>query len=438
MADAPWVIELASEKMTQQVQLKNPLIVGRADTSGEYKPDVDLGPFGGEEKGVSRRHLKLFTSDTDLMVTDLQSNNGTMLNGQPLEADKSYPLKDKDQLQLGRFKLDVHVLSSPPREDDTQDMLSSQSSTGKGQPLLIVEDEIEVANILALIMSKAGYQTHITHDVIGAIRLFNQKRPVAVILDLMLPDMNGLEFCRYVRRDVERNQTPVVVVSAVKNETNVSQAMDAGADIFLGKPVSAAELQHAVELIVQKRQERAANDMPMLTRHLPGTAPLQAIAPELRHDAAVLFVAGHSELPITLTIKDTVSFGRSTNTPGHQHVDLGRYGAVENGVLARAHFSAPAQRGFLRRRQRQRERHLPQRLSAGPEDAHRHQQCRRNSPGPTAHVHLFPHRQEPAALALYHRVRRLNYRAKTAFDVVSSMAWRYQVPLPHPKELVRY
>jgi hypothetical protein len=145
----------------------------------------------------------------------------------------------------------------------------------------------------------------------------------------MLPDMNGLEFCRYVRRDVERNSTPVIVVSAVKTKQFVNQAMEAGADMFLGKPVSAQELQQVVTSIVYQHQSGVDS---LSTRHLPGTAPLQGIAPDSRQDAVVLFVAGFSDTPVTMTVRDPVSFGRQAQLPGRKHIDLSRYNAVEQGV----------------------------------------------------------------------------------------------------------
>lgn len=332
---APWAIEIRVEGMSESLKLRvdQPIVVGRKDANGDFEPNVDLGPYGGEAQGVSRRHVRLHADSESLYATDLQSHNGTFINGARLEPDKPYVLRDDDELRLGRMKIDVRVIVSPKQGSSSHKQenlhVDDQIRTGSGESILIVEDDVEVANILSLIMSRAGYKAFITHDVIGAIRLFNQKRPAAVILDLMLPDLNGLEFCRYVRRDVQRNTTPVVVVSAVKSKQHVSQAMDAGADMFLGKPVSAQELQAAVTSIIHQRKSGVD---PMMTRHLPGTAPLQALTPESRHDAAVLFVAGYSDTPITLTVKEPISLGRTATTPNRSHIDLSRYSAVDNGV----------------------------------------------------------------------------------------------------------
>ncbi len=332
---APWVVEFRVEGMAEslKVQVAEPITVGRADSTGTYTPDIDLGPYGGENEGVSRRHLIFHADQEGLFVTDMQSGNGTLLNGMRLEPEKPYLLKYEDELQLGHMILSVKVIVSPNQGSVSQKQqdieLGTAAQQGNGEPLLIVEDDAEVANVLALILARAGYKTHVAHDVIGAIRIFNQKRPAAVILDLMLPDMNGLEFCRYVRRDVERNNTPVVVVSAVKSKENVARSLDAGADMFLGKPVSAQELQTVVTSIIHQRQSGVDS---LLTKHLPGTAPLQSMSPESRHDAVVIFVAGYGDAPITMTVKDPVSFGRTTTAVGRTHIDLSRYHAIENGV----------------------------------------------------------------------------------------------------------
>jgi DNA-binding response OmpR family regulator len=331
----PWVIEIDTEGMSGSLKLRleKPIILGRVDEHSDTNPDVDLGPYGAEAAGVSRRHVEIRAQDDTLYVTDLHSGNGTFLNGARLEPDKPCLLRHNDELRLGRMKVDIRTIVSPRQGSVSQKQanlrLDNEVHTGSGEPILIVEDDVEVAHILSLIINRTGYRALVSHDVIGAIRLFNQKRPAAVILDLMLPDLNGLEFCRYVRRDVERNHTPVIVVSAVKSVQNVSQALEAGADIFLGKPVSAHELQQVVTSIIHQR--RSGVDK-LLTRHLPGTAPLQSVASESRRDAMVLFVAGYSDTPITLTIKDTVSLGRSTTSAGRQHIDLSRYNAIDQGV----------------------------------------------------------------------------------------------------------
>lgn len=85
----------------------NELIIGRYDVTSQTAPDVDLQPYGATEKGVSRRHASVFRRDGALHLMDLESPNGTYLNGQRLIAKQPRVLRDGDQIRLGRLVLDV-------------------------------------------------------------------------------------------------------------------------------------------------------------------------------------------------------------------------------------------------------------------------------------------------------------------------------------------
>ena len=81
--------------------------VGRLDAAHGIFPDVDLTPDGGLEGGISRRHCKIHQRGTTYLVEDVGSANGTYLNGQRLTPYLPHVLKDEDELQLGRIKLQV-------------------------------------------------------------------------------------------------------------------------------------------------------------------------------------------------------------------------------------------------------------------------------------------------------------------------------------------
>ena len=132
---APWVIEVRVEGMAESMKIRvtEPITVGRADSSGTYKPDIDLGPYGGESKGVSRRHLILHADDDALFVTDLKSGNGTMLNGMRLESEKPYVLKYEDELQLGHLILGVKVIVSPNQGSVSQKQKDIELGTAEYQ-----------------------------------------------------------------------------------------------------------------------------------------------------------------------------------------------------------------------------------------------------------------------------------------------------------------
>ncbi|MFQ3566496.1 MAG: FHA domain-containing protein [Aggregatilineales bacterium] len=335
----PWVIELQTHNTldTLKLQVEGQIVIGRSDQHSSVRPDVDLAVYGAEEAGVSRRHALIRAEPERLTIVDLESGNGTLVNGIRLQPNVPQILKNEDRIQLGLLQLDLKVIISPTGTGFQQpsiDTLKHFAPVSTNNPVLIVEDDPEVAKVFSLLLQRSGYQTVICREVVSAIRMFNQKQPAAVLLDLMLPDMPGLEFCRYVRRDVERNTTPVIVVSAAKTPANVAQTLDAGADIFLGKPVSAQELSHVVSSLIAQHERGGSA---LQTKQLVGTAPLTAVPAESRRDALVIFVAGH-EAPLTLTISHPLTFGRASNQNVKTHIDLSRYNAVEYGV-SRIHMT---------------------------------------------------------------------------------------------------
>lgn len=336
-----WLIELYNPKMEQplQVILNHRMIVGRNDPTGENpNPDVDLTPYGAAEQGVSRQHVALFEEHNRLKICDLNSGNGTLLNGQRLTPDQSYTLQHEDHLQLGHMRVDIRIIISPSygstMHKQTSLQLQDKVHSGKGQTIQIVEDDEATAKLLTIIMQRAGYKVEHNIDVLQAIRTFNQHKPSAIILDMMLPGMDGLEFCRYVRRDVKRNTTPIVAVSANSTRDMMEQALAAHADIFLGKPINAKELTHVISSLINYQESGVST---LQTKHLVGTAPLKRIAPETQHVAAVLFVAGHNDAPVIVNLKKPASFGRLADKKSDNHVDLSKFGAVDQGV-SRVHM----------------------------------------------------------------------------------------------------
>jgi len=86
-------------------QGKQTIVIGREDPVSGIFPDIDLDPVGGHEMGVGRRHAQLIIQERQLYVEDLDSVNGTALNKQKLVPRQPQPLKDGDELRLGKMVL---------------------------------------------------------------------------------------------------------------------------------------------------------------------------------------------------------------------------------------------------------------------------------------------------------------------------------------------
>ncbi len=92
---------------TLVIQLDRPMIIGRSDRETGFEVDVDLTPFGAAEHGVSRQHVSLELVHKTVMITDLNSTNGTYLNEQRLLPQQRRVVRDSDEIRLGKMVLRV-------------------------------------------------------------------------------------------------------------------------------------------------------------------------------------------------------------------------------------------------------------------------------------------------------------------------------------------
>ncbi len=116
--------------------------------------------------------------------------------------------------------------------------------------IVIVEDEQDAAEMFAEMMRVSGFRVLKASNTALAISIIAREEPVAVILDIMLPDISGLEVLRYMRNEPKLSKIPVVVVSAKSMPTDIKTGLEAGASIYLTKPVGYLDLKDAVEKVL--------------------------------------------------------------------------------------------------------------------------------------------------------------------------------------------
>ncbi len=112
--------------------------------------------------------------------------------------------------------------------------------------IIVVEDEQDAAEMFAEMMRVNGFRVLNVSSSTPAIALITQERPAAVILDIMMPDISGLEVLRFMRNDPALVKIPVVVVSAKVLPTDIQTGLQAGATVYLTKPVRYLDLRDAV------------------------------------------------------------------------------------------------------------------------------------------------------------------------------------------------
>jgi pSer/pThr/pTyr-binding forkhead associated (FHA) protein len=93
--------------------LKDRLVVGRSSLDTPVSLDIDLLPFDAANAGVSRQHALFHFIDGSLCIEDLDSTNGTRINGFQIQGGRQYKLRNGDELEIGRMRLIVHVIRAP-------------------------------------------------------------------------------------------------------------------------------------------------------------------------------------------------------------------------------------------------------------------------------------------------------------------------------------
>jgi CheY-like chemotaxis protein len=108
--------------------------------------------------------------------------------------------------------------------------------------ILIVDDEATTAEMFSLMLENEGYRTVVVHGTGTAIRAIQQHRPDLVLVDVMMPGLSGLELCRFIRREPDLRDLPVIIASAMSQPEDLQAGLDAGANVYLMKPISKADL----------------------------------------------------------------------------------------------------------------------------------------------------------------------------------------------------
>lgn len=252
----PWVLEfrIVGTASTIQLRVSEHMIIGRGDPARGAFPDVDLGVHGGHVKGVSREHAHIVASDDSITIKDNGSANGTRLNGHMLTPREPYRLRHGDEVTFGQLAVQVLFAVVPLMKDDSKLEDTAIPNVGGGLNALVIEDDTDVASVFGMILEQAGFKVNVVHTGAAAIGHMSMALPDAVVLDLMLPDMDGLDLAKYIRKEEGTDKhVSLVVASGVTGGFQKNRALEAGADLFLGKPVGVDELVDAfVQLMPQQ------------------------------------------------------------------------------------------------------------------------------------------------------------------------------------------
>ncbi|MFO7585850.1 MAG: response regulator [Anaerolineales bacterium] len=119
--------------------------------------------------------------------------------------------------------------------------------------VVVIEDEPDAAEMFGEMMRVNGFRVVKSYTSGPAIEIIEKEKPDIVILDVMMPEISGIEILKIMRAKPELSQIPVVVVSAKSMPFDIKTGMEAGASVYLTKPVGFLDLTQAVENILQEQ-----------------------------------------------------------------------------------------------------------------------------------------------------------------------------------------
>jgi len=171
--------------------------------------------------------------------------------------------------------------------------------TSTGQTILVVDDEPQIVRLVRAYLEEAGFRVVTAYDGEGALAVARRERPDLVVLDVLMPRMDGLEFTRRVRRE---RDVPIIMLTARAEETDRVVGLELGADDYVTKPFSPRELVARVRAVLRRTQPS------------PAPAPVLRAGPlTLDREAHTVALSGR---PVNLTPTEFSILEALMTTPG--------------------------------------------------------------------------------------------------------------------------
>lgn len=155
--------------------------------------------------------------------------------------------------------------------------------------IVLIEDEEDIASLIKLQAELNGYKIHVENDGLNGFIAVQREKPDIIILDIMLPGLNGLDVCRKIKGSPELKDTPVIIISAKSEELDVVLGLELGADDYVAKPFSPKVLFSRVKAVLRRGKE-------------PEKAPKVMAFGQFTLDAeSYLFRKKDKQIPLTLS-----------------------------------------------------------------------------------------------------------------------------------------
>jgi len=128
-----------------------------------------------------------------------------------------------------------------------------------GKIIAVVDDEPDILELVSIHLRRASFAVETFQEAESFFKFLGRKKPDLLILDLMLPDSDGMEICRYMKKKEQLSSIPIIMLTARSDETDKVLGLEMGADDYVTKPFSPRELVARVKAVL-RRKERAEED----------------------------------------------------------------------------------------------------------------------------------------------------------------------------------
>lgn len=118
--------------------------------------------------------------------------------------------------------------------------------------VLVVDDELEIRQLLSTMLTMMGYQAYMAENGLDALKKIPECQPDILILDVMMPRMDGLELCRQLRGSQNTADLPIIMLSGKAHQEAIQEGLDAGANRYLLKPTGLNELMRNINEVLEE------------------------------------------------------------------------------------------------------------------------------------------------------------------------------------------
>ena len=118
--------------------------------------------------------------------------------------------------------------------------------------ILVLEDDIDIRQLISQSLSQADYDVDSCADANSAMQIIAESRPDCLVVDWMLPDLSGIEFVRWLRRQKDFCTIPVLMLTAKAQETDKIKGLESGADDYMTKPMSLREMHARIQALLRR------------------------------------------------------------------------------------------------------------------------------------------------------------------------------------------